>query len=121
MERTIKRCEDCEVQIQELEDELKVVGQNMKTLELSETDALARQEKFEETIRTLTHSLKVSSIALICDCKRVGNGAHSVDELLKGCCPPLLPESHPSTSSCKPALIDGVKELEELPILLIHI
>jgi len=62
LERTIKRCEDCEVQIQELEDELKVVGQNMKTLELSETDALARQEKFEETIRTLTHSLKMTEI-----------------------------------------------------------
>merc|ERR1719334_2458047 len=51
-----------ETQIQELEDELKVVGQNMKTLELSETDALARQEKFEETIRTLTHSLKMTEI-----------------------------------------------------------
>ena len=47
------------MEIQELEDELKVVGQNMKTLELSETDALARQEKYEETIRTLSCNLKV--------------------------------------------------------------
>merc|ERR1719219_685118 len=62
LERTLSRCEESEVEIQGLEDELKVVGQNMKTLELSETDALARQEKFEETIRTLTHSLKMTEI-----------------------------------------------------------
>ena len=59
LERTLSRCEEAEVEIQELEDELKIVGQNMKTLELSETDALARQEKFEETIRGLAASLKV--------------------------------------------------------------
>ena len=59
LERTLTRCEEAEVEIQELEDELKIVGQNMKTLELSETDALARQEKYEETIRTLSCNLKV--------------------------------------------------------------
>ena len=37
----------------------KVVGQNMKTLELSETEALNREEKYEETIRSTTGSLKV--------------------------------------------------------------
>jgi hypothetical protein len=31
----------------------------MKTLKLSETDALARQEKYEETIRTTSGTLKV--------------------------------------------------------------
>merc|ERR1712025_200787 len=62
LERTLSRCEESEVEIQELEEELKVVGQNMKTLELSETDALARREKFEESIRTLTHSLKMTEI-----------------------------------------------------------
>ena len=59
LERTLVRCDECEVEIQELEDDLKIVGQNMKTLELSETDALARQEKYEETIRTLAANLKV--------------------------------------------------------------
>jgi hypothetical protein len=38
---------------------LKIVEQNMKTLKLSETDALARQEKYEETIRTTSGTLKV--------------------------------------------------------------
>ena len=65
MERTLSRCEESEVEIQELEDELKVVGQNMKTLELSETEALMRQEKYEETIRTLAANLKVKSSRLV--------------------------------------------------------
>ena len=59
----MSRCDEAEQEIQELEDELKIVGQNMKTLELSETDALARQEKFEETIRGLAASLKVNDLA----------------------------------------------------------
>jgi len=70
LERTLVRCDECEVEIQELEDDLKIVGQNMKTLELSETDALARQEKYEETIRTLAANLKMTEI----------NAAHSERE-----------------------------------------
>jgi len=62
LERTLSRCEESEVEIQELEDELKIVGQNMKTLELSETEALLRQEKYEETIRTLAANLKMTEI-----------------------------------------------------------
>merc|ERR1712168_1530006 len=70
LERTLAWCDETEVEIQELEDELKVVGQNMKTLELSETDALARQEKYEETIRTISCNLKMTEI----------NAAHSERE-----------------------------------------
>jgi len=62
LERTLSRCEESEVEIQGLEDELKIVGQNMKTLELSETEALLRQEKYEETIRTLAANLKMTEI-----------------------------------------------------------
>jgi len=62
LERTLVRCDESEVEIQELEDELKIVGQNMKTLELSETDALAKQEKYEETIRALAANLKMTEI-----------------------------------------------------------
>merc|ERR1712168_729146 len=62
LERTLVWCDETEVEIQDLEDDLKIVGQNMKTLELSETDALARQEKYEETIRSLAASLKMTEI-----------------------------------------------------------
>merc|ERR1712042_307268 len=62
LERTLSRCEESEVEIQELEDELKIVGQNMNSLELSETEALLRQGKYEETIRTLAANLKMTEI-----------------------------------------------------------
>jgi len=62
LERTLGKADEAEKNIQDLEDELKVVGQNMKTLELSETQALDREEKYEETIRSTTGSLKMAEI-----------------------------------------------------------
>merc|ERR1712136_265181 len=62
LERTLGKADEAEKNIQDLEDELKVVGQNMKTLELSETEALNREEKYEETIRSTTGSLKMAEI-----------------------------------------------------------
>lgn len=62
LERTLGKADEAEKTIQDLEDELKVVGQNMKTLELSETEALDREEKFEETIRSTTGALKMAEI-----------------------------------------------------------
>jgi len=41
-----------------LEEELKVVGNNMKSLEISESEASAREEAYEETIRDLNERLK---------------------------------------------------------------
>jgi tropomyosin-1 len=42
----------------ELEEELKVVGNNMKMLEISEQEALSREESYDEQIRELSHRLK---------------------------------------------------------------
>ena len=42
----------------ELEEELRVVGNNMKSLEISEQEAAQREESYEETIRDLTDRLK---------------------------------------------------------------
>merc|ERR1712142_572668 len=47
---------------QELEEQLNVVGQNMKTLEMSETNALKKHEDYEEKIRDLTMNLKFTEI-----------------------------------------------------------
>ena len=44
--------------IVELEEELRVVGNNLKSLELSEEKALAREESYEEQIRQLDTRLK---------------------------------------------------------------
>merc|ERR1712098_746931 len=47
-----------EAKILELEEELKVVGNNMKSLEISEQEASQREDSYEETIRDLTQRLK---------------------------------------------------------------
>jgi len=61
-DRTNEKCKESEVKIDELEEQLNIVGQNMKTLELSETNALKRHEEAEEKIRDLTMNLKFAEI-----------------------------------------------------------
>merc|ERR1712168_1089588 len=61
-ERTLEKCKEAEVKVDELEKELNVVGVNMKTLELSETNALKRHEDAEEKIRDLILNLKFAEI-----------------------------------------------------------
>merc|ERR1739838_1019178 len=62
LDRTVEKAVEAEAKIQELEEQLNIVGQNMKTLELSETQALKRHEEFEEKIRDLTLNLKFTEI-----------------------------------------------------------
>merc|ERR1711955_4753 len=61
-ERTTEKAKEAEAKIQELEEQLNVVSQNMKTLELSEVNALKRHEMAEEKIRDLTMNLKFTEI-----------------------------------------------------------
>merc|ERR1712179_550165 len=61
-ERTTEKAKEAEAKIQELGEQLNVVGQNMKTLELSEVNALKRHEMAEEKIRDLTMNLKFTEI-----------------------------------------------------------
>merc|ERR1719163_2681547 len=62
LDRTVEKATEAEVKIDELEEQLNAVGQNMKTLELSETNALKRHEDSEEKIRDLTLNLKFTEI-----------------------------------------------------------
>jgi len=62
LDRTVEKATEAEAKIQELEEQLNIVGQNMKTLELSETNALKRHEEFEEKIRDLILNLKFTEI-----------------------------------------------------------
>jgi len=62
LDRTMEKAKEAETKIQELEEQLNVVGQNMKTLELSETNALKRHEDAEEKIRDLILNLKFTEI-----------------------------------------------------------
>ncbi|KAA3682275.1 tropomyosin 1 [Paragonimus westermani] len=52
-----------QVKITELEEELRIVGNNVKSLEISEQEAAQREEAYEENIRDLTERLKAVSIA----------------------------------------------------------
>jgi len=62
LDRSNEKDKEAEAKIQELEDQLNVVGQNMKTLELSETNALKRHEDAEEKIRDLILNNKFTEI-----------------------------------------------------------
>merc|ERR1712168_349170 len=58
LERAEARLEAAEAKILELEEELKVVGNNMKSLEISEQEASQREASYEESIRDFTARLK---------------------------------------------------------------
>merc|ERR1711931_144099 len=62
LERALEKAKEAEGKIQELEEQLNVVGGNMKTLELSEIQALKRHEEAEEKIRDLILNLKFTEI-----------------------------------------------------------
>ena len=58
LERAEERAETGESKIVELEEELRVVGNNLKSLEVSEEKANQREENYKEQIKTLTSKLK---------------------------------------------------------------
>ena len=49
--------------MKELEEELKIVGVNMRELEVSEIRAVAKTEELEDGIRDLTNKLKVNVLS----------------------------------------------------------
>ncbi|KRY02308.1 Tropomyosin, partial [Trichinella spiralis] len=53
LERAEERAETGESKIVELEEELRVVGNNLKSLEVSEEKANQREEAYKEQIKTL--------------------------------------------------------------------
>ncbi|CAG0882724.1 unnamed protein product [Darwinula stevensoni] len=58
LERAEERAETGESKIVELEEELRVVGNNLKSLEVSEEKANQREEAYKEQIKSLTGRLK---------------------------------------------------------------
>jgi chromosome segregation ATPase len=56
--RATERAELEEKKISELEEELKIVGQNLQQLEVSEEKAMAREEAYQKQIRELLKRLK---------------------------------------------------------------
>jgi tropomyosin-1 len=58
LERVCLRADTGETKIIELEEELRVVGNNLKSLEVSEEKANQREESYKEQIKVLTSKLK---------------------------------------------------------------
>merc|ERR1711860_314383 len=58
LERAEERAETGEMKIVELEEELRVVANNLKSLEVSEEKANQRESSYKEQIKTLTAKLK---------------------------------------------------------------
>ncbi|KAL2739324.1 TPM1 protein [Vespula maculifrons] len=58
LERAEEKAELSEAKIVELEEELRVVGNNLKSLEVSEEKANQREEEYKNQIKTLTTRLK---------------------------------------------------------------
>merc|ERR1719281_1784781 len=58
LDRAEERADTGESKIVELEEELRVVGNNLKSLEVSEEKANQREENYKEQIKTLTSKLK---------------------------------------------------------------
>merc|ERR1712038_1401780 len=57
-ERSLDRCSSGEKKISDLEEELRLVGQNLQQLEVSEEKALQREENYQSQLKNLTDSLK---------------------------------------------------------------
>merc|ERR1719471_63499 len=60
LERSNERCALGEKKIIDIEEELRVVGQNLQQLEVSEEKALQREENYQNQIHGLTESLKAA-------------------------------------------------------------
>merc|ERR1719189_1744600 len=59
-ERSLDRCSSGEKKISDLEEELRLVGQNLQQLEVSEEKALQREENYQNQIQNLLQSLKAA-------------------------------------------------------------
>jgi len=58
LERAEERANTGEAKIAELEEELQVVSNNVKSLEVAEQKSITKQEQYEGTIRMLTGKLQ---------------------------------------------------------------
>jgi tropomyosin-1 len=58
LERADERANTGEAKISELEEELQVVSNNVKSLEVSEEKSIQKQAEYEDLIRSLTGKLQ---------------------------------------------------------------
>ena len=81
LERAEERAEVGETKILELEGELRVVANNLRSLEVSEEKANQREQAYKEQIKTLTSKLKQAEARAEFAEKSVQKLQHEVDRL----------------------------------------
>merc|ERR1711902_190984 len=81
LERAEERADTGEGKISELEEELRVVANNLKSLEVSEEKANQREQSYKEQIKTLTSKLKQAEARAEFAEKSVQKLQHEVDRL----------------------------------------
>merc|ERR1711902_385656 len=62
LKRAEERASNGQKKLEDIDTELKVVGENMKQLEVAEEKALAREEKYKEQIFTLVEHMKAADV-----------------------------------------------------------
>ena len=72
--RSNERAEIAEKKIVDIEEELRVVGQNLQTLEVGEEKTIQREEKYQSEIMDLRMKLKVRDGSVICILNVLCNG-----------------------------------------------
>merc|ERR1712223_1019240 len=60
LQRAIERAEAGESKIVDLEEELRVIGENLKALEVAEEKAQQREEEYKRQIKNLSERLKTA-------------------------------------------------------------
>jgi len=60
LKRTIERADNNQKKVENIDEELRVVGENMKQLEVSEEKALLREEKYKDQIAQIVARLKLA-------------------------------------------------------------
>jgi len=58
LKRAVERADNCQKKVESIDEELKVVGENMKQLEVAEEKALIREEQYKDKILALMDRLK---------------------------------------------------------------
>jgi len=79
--RSTDRADLCDKKVMDLEDELKMIGENMKALEVAEEKAFIREEKYLGQILVLMEKLKIADQRQEYGEKNINKLNHRVDEI----------------------------------------
>lgn len=81
LRRSTERADHADQKVVDLENELKMIGENMKSLEVAEEKALTREEKYQEQINILMQKLKVADSRQEYGEKNITKLNHRIDEI----------------------------------------